>query len=57
MIAGDVIDLNTLFHPVHQVLDHFHVALGPVSFVELPDVNDIPVEDDRFWLDAFKIAQ
>lgn len=55
MIAGDIIDLNFPAHPMHQVFNHLHVALWPIPLTELPDINNISVEDNSFWFYAFQI--
>ena len=39
------------------MLHNLHVRLGPVTFAELPHVDDVAVEDDRFCLDGFEIAK
>ncbi len=57
MIAGNIVGLLSFAYPVHELLHHFHVALGPVSFAELPDIDDVAVENDRFWVDAAEIMQ
>ena len=36
-----------------DVLDHFHVCFRKVSFVELPNVDDVAVQNECFWVDRF----
>ena len=57
MISGEVEYLGVFCQQASNVFDHLHVRLGPVTFAELPDIDDIAVEDERLRLDAFEIGQ
>lgn len=57
MVTGDIIDLFPPGDPVHKLFDHLHVAFGPISFAELPDIDDVAVEYNCFRVDTFKVVQ
>jgi hypothetical protein len=39
------------------MLDDLHVAFWPVSFTELPDIDDVSIEDDYRRLYTFQIGE
>ena len=55
MIAGQVVYGDLLCNEFDKLLDHEHVITGPVSFAELPYINDIPIEDENTRLYAFEV--
>jgi hypothetical protein len=57
MIAGDEIDRHILGYEPYYVLYHHHVCGRPVTFAELPDVNDVSVENDSAWFYAFQVPE
>src|SRR5690348_6040131 len=57
MISGNIIDFHFFINPVQNVLYNFHVAFWPVSFIELPHINNIAVENYCLWFYAFHVAK
>ena len=57
MVAGDVVDLCPFLRQMYEVLNDLHVGLREVALFKIPDVYDIPVEDDLFGADTFKILK
>src|SRR5690606_22984520 len=55
VIAGEIIYCCAIAHHLNDALNHFHVAVWPVSFAELPDINDIAVQNKNFWIDRFQV--
>jgi len=57
MVAGEVSNLCSFGKQSHDVLDNLHMRLGPIAFAELPDVNDVAIEDESFGLNRFEVTQ
>ena len=57
MVAREVDHGYTVGYEFKDFSNHLHVRFRPIAFAELPDVNDIAVEEDLFRLDAFEVAQ
>lgn len=57
MISRDVVDFFALADPVDDMPHNFHVTLRPVPFAELPDINDIPIEDYNPGSDGLEIRE
>lgn len=57
MVTGDVIDFGAFGGEVDKFFEHFQMMGREVFFSELPDVDDIAVEDEQFGFDGFQIVQ
>ena len=45
MIAGNIIYFNTSTEHAGDLLYYLHVTAGPVFFTELPDVDNIAIQN------------
>jgi hypothetical protein len=57
VIAGEVVNRHAFGDKFKDAPHYFHVRLGPVRFAELPDIDDIAVEDNNFRSDTFEVLQ
>lgn len=56
MVAWDVIDFYSVRQHARDFFHDGHVFFGEILFRELPDINDIAVENEFFWSDTFEVA-
>lgn len=57
VVAGDVIDFGAFGSEVDEFFQHFQVMGRKVFFAELPNVDDVAVEDEQFGFDRFQVMQ
>ena len=56
MVAWDVIDFYSMRQHACDFFHNGHVFFGKILFGELPDINDIAVENEFFWSNTFEVA-
>src|SRR6185437_15391392 len=57
MVTRDKINRGLLGYQAYEVLYHHHMCRGPITFAELPDIDNVAVEDYRLWFDAFQVLE
>ena len=57
MVARDVVDLCAFLRHGDEALDHFKMAFREVGFLEVPNVNDVAVEDQDVGLYRFEVGE
>lgn len=57
MISSDVVNFRTSRCHSDDLSQYLQMGRGEVPFAELPDVYDIPVEHQDFWLYAVQIGK
>ena len=57
MIACDINDFGILCYHAGEMADYHQVGFREICFTELPDVNNVTVEDQHFWFNASQVFQ
>jgi len=57
VIAGNIIDLGAFLGHFEDALNDLEVFFWEIPFPELPDIDEIAVEDKRFGLDVLQVLQ
>lgn len=56
MISSDIEHFRAPRGHPDDLSEHFEVGRGEIPFAELPNVNDVPVQDQLLGLDAIQIS-
>jgi hypothetical protein len=57
MITGDINNFGVFCNQSGQMTDHLQMGLWEESFPELPDIDDITIQNKHFGLNAFQVLQ
>jgi len=57
VVAGNVVGFYSFANPAEQVLHYFHMTLRPIAFTELPNVDDVAIQDHDLRLHRPEVMQ
>ena len=57
MVATEVVNLSPIGRHAENLFKHFEVSRGKVTLIKVPNVDNIPVQDQDLWLDTAQICQ
>lgn len=57
VVAGDVVDGLALLQHAQELLDDPHVGRREILLLELPDVDDVPVEDEDVRVNGLQVGE
>jgi hypothetical protein len=55
VVTGEVVHFGSVYSHFQDSPDDFHVFFGEIALFEIPDIEDIPIEDDGPWLNGFQV--
>src|SRR5262249_473402 len=56
MIASNIYDTCSRAQHADDLFDYLHVCCRKIALAELPAIDNVPVEDEDLWRNAFKIV-